>query len=51
MALHRIGYSAMQLAGPAVWESPPVVDAAIAVLREAVWRESKSMAATITQCG
>jgi|SRR4051812_4309064 pyridoxine 4-dehydrogenase len=35
-SLHRIGYGAMQLAGPGVWGPPRVVDAAIAVLREAV---------------
>jgi pyridoxine 4-dehydrogenase len=32
----RMGYGAMQLAGPGVWGPPPNVDAAIAVLREAV---------------
>jgi pyridoxine 4-dehydrogenase len=36
MTLNRIGYGAMQLAGPQVWGPPPDVDAAIAVLREAV---------------
>jgi aryl-alcohol dehydrogenase-like predicted oxidoreductase len=34
--LHRMGYGAMQLAGPEVWGPPRDVDAAIAVLREAV---------------
>ncbi len=34
--LHRVGYGAMQLAGPEVWGPPQDVDAAIAVLREAV---------------
>jgi pyridoxine 4-dehydrogenase len=34
--LNRIGYGAMQLAGPHVWGPPRDVDAAIAVLREAV---------------
>src|SRR5258705_13461669 len=34
--LHRMGYGAMQLAGPQVWGPPRDVDAAIAVLREAV---------------
>jgi pyridoxine 4-dehydrogenase len=34
--LHRMGYGAMQLAGPGVWGPPSDVDAAIAVLREAV---------------
>ena len=34
--LHRMGYGAMQLAGPGVWGPPRDVDAAIAVLREAV---------------
>jgi pyridoxine 4-dehydrogenase len=36
MTLNRMGYGAMQLAGPEVWGPPPDVDAAIAVLREAV---------------
>jgi pyridoxine 4-dehydrogenase len=36
MTLNRMGYGAMQLAGPAVWGPPRDVDAAIAVLREAV---------------
>jgi pyridoxine 4-dehydrogenase len=36
IALHRMGYGAMQLAGPQVWGPPRDVDAAIAVLREAV---------------
>jgi pyridoxine 4-dehydrogenase len=35
-SLYRIGYGAMQLAGPGVWGPPRDVDAAIAVLREAV---------------
>ena len=34
--LKRIGYGAMQLAGPQVWGPPRDLDAAIAVLREAV---------------
>lgn len=34
--LHRMGYGAMQLAGPEVWGPPRDVEAAIAVLREAV---------------
>jgi pyridoxine 4-dehydrogenase len=34
--LNRMGYGAMQLAGPEVWGPPRDVDAAIAVLREAV---------------
>jgi len=34
--LYRMGYGAMQLAGPGVWGPPRDVDAAIAVLREAV---------------
>jgi pyridoxine 4-dehydrogenase len=34
--VNRIGYGAMQLAGPQVWGPPRDVDAAIAVLREAV---------------
>jgi pyridoxine 4-dehydrogenase len=33
--VHRMGYGAMQLAGPGVWGPPRDVDAAIAVLREA----------------
>jgi pyridoxine 4-dehydrogenase len=36
MTLHRIGYGAMQLAGPQVWGPPRDIDGAIAVLREAV---------------
>jgi aryl-alcohol dehydrogenase-like predicted oxidoreductase len=34
--LVRMGYGAMQLAGPEIWGPPRDVDAAIAVLREAV---------------
>jgi pyridoxine 4-dehydrogenase len=34
--LHRVGYGAMQLAGPHVWGPPRDMDRAIAVLREAV---------------
>src|SRR5258705_2291517 len=34
--LHRMGYGAMQLAGPGVWGPPRDVDVAISVLREAV---------------
>src|ERR1700741_2609427 len=36
MIVYRMGYGAMQLAGPGVWGPPRDVDAAIAVLREAV---------------
>ncbi len=36
MTLNRMGYGAMQLAGPQVWGPPRDVEAAIAVLREAV---------------
>ena len=36
LKVHRIGYGAMQLAGPDVWGPPKDPDAAIAVLREAV---------------
>jgi pyridoxine 4-dehydrogenase len=36
MILTRMGYGAMQLAGPQVWGPPRDVDGAIAVLREAV---------------
>src|SRR5262245_3629178 len=36
MSLNRMGYGAMQLAGPQVWGLPRDVDNAIAVLREAV---------------
>jgi len=36
MNLTRMGYGAMQLAGPQVWGPPRDVDAALAVLREAV---------------
>src|SRR5215468_9214795 len=36
LTVNRIGYGAMQLAGPHVWGPPRDPDAAIAVLREAV---------------
>ena len=36
MTLQRVGYGAMQLAGPGVWGAPRDPDAAVAVLREAV---------------
>ncbi len=36
LTLNRMGYGAMQLAGPEVWGPPRDVDAAVAVLREAV---------------
>ncbi len=36
ISLCRMGYGAMQLAGPQVWGPPRDVDAAIAVLREAI---------------
>ena len=36
MSLNRMGYGAMQLAGPEVWGPPRDVNAAIAVLREAI---------------
>jgi pyridoxine 4-dehydrogenase len=36
MNLQRMGYGAMQLAGPHVWGPPRDMDAAIAVLREAI---------------
>src|SRR3954454_17879310 len=36
--LNRMGYGAMQLAGPHVWGPPRDLDAAIAVLKEAVAR-------------
>lgn len=36
MTVNRMGYGAMQLAGPEVWGPPRDVDAAIAVLREAI---------------
>ncbi|MDR3684276.1 MAG: aldo/keto reductase family oxidoreductase [Geothrix sp.] len=36
LTVHRIGYGAMQLAGPGVWGPPRDPDAALAVLREAV---------------
>src|SRR3954462_1259386 len=35
-SLNRMGYGAMQLAGPQVWGPPRDMDAAIAVLRQAV---------------
>ena len=36
ITLQRMGYGAMQLAGPGVWGPPRDADAAVAVLREAV---------------
>jgi aryl-alcohol dehydrogenase-like predicted oxidoreductase len=36
MTIHRMGYGAMQLAGPGVWGPPRDPDAALAVVREAV---------------
>ncbi len=36
MTMNRMGYGAMQLAGPQVWGPPRDMDVAIAVLREAV---------------
>jgi pyridoxine 4-dehydrogenase len=36
MTVNRMGYGAMQLAGPQVWGPPRNVDAAVAVLQEAV---------------
>ncbi|HKP37190.1 MAG TPA: aldo/keto reductase family oxidoreductase [Pyrinomonadaceae bacterium] len=35
-SLYRMGYGAMQLAGPGVWGPPKDLDGAVAVLREAV---------------
>ena len=34
--VNRMGYGAMQLAGPQVWGPPRDLDAAIAILREAI---------------
>src|SRR5271157_3735382 len=36
LTVHRMGYGAMQLAGPGVFGPPKDPDAAVAVLREAV---------------
>src|SRR6202047_3127833 len=36
MTVHRMGYGAMQLAGPGVFGPPRDPDAAVAVLREAI---------------
>src|SRR3984957_17413585 len=36
LTVERMGYGAMQLAGPGVWGPPKDPDAAVAVLREAV---------------
>jgi pyridoxine 4-dehydrogenase len=36
LTVHRVGYGAMQLAGPGVWGPPKDPDGAVAVLREAV---------------
>ena len=40
LALSRMGYGAMQLAGPGVWGPPRDPAEAVAVLREAVERAS-----------
>jgi pyridoxine 4-dehydrogenase len=36
LTVHRLGYGAMQLAGPGVWGPPKDADGALALLREAV---------------
>src|SRR5215831_12969623 len=36
LTVHRMGYGAMQLAGPGVWGPPKDPNAAVAVLREAI---------------
>jgi pyridoxine 4-dehydrogenase len=36
LTVNRIGFGAMRLTGPGIWGPPPNVDAAIAVLREAI---------------
>ncbi len=36
LTVQRIGYGAMQLAGPGVWGPPRDPEAAVAVLREAI---------------
>jgi aryl-alcohol dehydrogenase-like predicted oxidoreductase len=36
LTLRRMGYGAMQLAGPEVWGPPADVNAAVAVLQEAI---------------
>jgi pyridoxine 4-dehydrogenase len=36
LTVQRVGYGAMQLAGPGIWGPPKDVDSAVAVLREAV---------------
>src|SRR5215831_7763169 len=36
LTVHRMGYGAMQLAGPGVWGAPKDPNAAVALLREAV---------------
>ncbi|MGB9069798.1 MAG: aldo/keto reductase family oxidoreductase [Candidatus Acidiferrales bacterium] len=36
VSVYRMGYGAMQLAGPGVWGAPPDLDAAMAVLRGAI---------------
>ena len=36
LTVHRVGYGAMQLAGPGVWGRPKDSDGAVTVLREAV---------------
>jgi aryl-alcohol dehydrogenase-like predicted oxidoreductase len=36
LTVQRLGYGAMQLAGPGIWGPPKDVDAAVAVLREAI---------------
>jgi pyridoxine 4-dehydrogenase len=36
ISVYRMGYGAMQLAGPGVWGPPRDLNAAVAVLREAI---------------
>ncbi len=38
LTVNRLGYGAMQLAGPGVWGPPKDIDVAVAVLREAIER-------------
>ena len=48
--VHRMGYGAMQLAGPGVWGAPRDPDAAIAVLREAVYHAALAWALIAPFC-
>ena len=48
LAVQRIGYGAMQLAGPGVWGPPKDPDGAVAVLTttSATWASTRSTSST-----